>query len=155
MLYREYKPEDIKQILKLFYNTVHTVNALDYSAEQLDAWAPLSQDAAAWNKSLCENYTLVAEQDGLICGFADLAPGGYLDRLYVHSDFQRMGIASQLCSLLEKRARGQNVKELTVHASITARPFFEKRGYGLIEEQRVSRRGVKMTNYVMRLVFAD
>ena len=155
MLYREYKPEDIKQILKLFYNTVHTVNALDYSAEQLDAWAPLSQDAAAWNKSLCENYTLVAEQDGLIRGFADLAPGGYLDRLYVHSDFQRMGIASQLCSLLEKRARGQNVKELTVHASITARPFFEKRGYGLIEEQRVSRRGVKMTNYVMRLVFAD
>lgn len=155
MLYREYKPEDIKQILKLFYNTVHTVNALDYSAEQLDAWAPLSQDAAAWNKSLCENYTLVAEQDGLICGFADLALGGYLDRLYVHSDFQRMGVASKLCSLLERRAREQNVKELTVHASITARPFFEKRGYELIKEQRVFRRGVEMTNYVMRLVFAD
>ena len=155
MLYREYKPGDVQQILKLFYNTVHTVNALDYSAEQLDAWAPLSQDADAWNKSLCENYTLVAEQDGLICGFADLAHGGYLDRLYVHSDFQHMGIASQLCSQLEKRARSQNVKELTVHASITARPFFEKRGYELINEQRVSRRGVEMTNYVMRLVFAD
>ena len=82
MLYREYKPEDVHQILKLFYNTVHTVNALDYSAEQLDAWAPLSQDAAAWNKSLCENYTLVAEQDGLICGFADLAPGHLLHEMW-------------------------------------------------------------------------
>ena len=153
MLYREYKREDLEQILKLFYNTVHTVNALDYSAEQLDAWAPLSQDAAAWNKSLCENYTLVAEQDSLICGFADLVSGGYLNRLYVHSDFQRLGIASQLCSILEKRACGQNIKELTVHASITARPFFAKRGYELIKEQRVTRRGVEMINYVMRLVF--
>ena len=155
MQIRKYRPSDCRELAELFYDTVHTVNAGDYTKEQLDAWAPLSQDAAAWNKSLCENYTLVAEQDGLICGFADLALGGYLDRLYVHSDFQRMGVASKLCSLLERRAREQNVKELTVHASITARPFFEKRGYELIKEQRVFRRGVEMTNYVMRLVFAD
>lgn len=31
MRLREYAPEDLKQILKLFYDTVHTVNAADYS----------------------------------------------------------------------------------------------------------------------------
>lgn len=37
---RKYEKSDIKEITELFYNTVHTVNAKDYSKEQLDAWAP-------------------------------------------------------------------------------------------------------------------
>ena len=31
MIIREYKPEDCPQIAELFYNTVHTVNAKDYT----------------------------------------------------------------------------------------------------------------------------
>lgn len=34
---RAYRREDIKEIAELFYNTVHTVNAADYTEEQLDA----------------------------------------------------------------------------------------------------------------------
>ncbi len=37
----------------------------------------------------------------------------------------------------------------TVHASLTARPFFEARGYEVIRDQRVLRRGVILTNFVM------
>ena len=58
MRLREYAPEDLKQILKLFYDTVHTVNAADYSRAQLDAWAltfqpgknPLRQIIRLWLK---------------------------------------------------------------------------------------------------------
>lgn len=39
MLIREYQPSDGKEITELFYNTVHTVNAKDYTKEQLDVWA--------------------------------------------------------------------------------------------------------------------
>ena len=80
-----------------------------------------------------------------------MAADGYFNRLYVRVDFQRRGIASRLASALEKKAREQGVKTLIVHASITARPFFEKRGYTLVKEQQVSRRGVEMINYVMQL----
>ncbi|MEE1466132.1 MAG: GNAT family N-acetyltransferase, partial [Clostridium sp.] len=38
---------------------------------------------------------------------------------------------------------------ITTHASITARPFFEKRGYRVVKEQEVERSGVVLTNYVM------
>ena len=38
---------------------------------------------------------------------------------------------------------------ILVHASITARPFFEKRGYRVIKEQKVERQGVLLTNFVM------
>lgn len=38
---------------------------------------------------------------------------------------------------------------LTVHASISAKPFFEKRGYKVIKEQSVKVDNVYLTNYLM------
>jgi hypothetical protein len=38
---RPLKKIDLLQCIILFQNTVHAVNANDYSPEQLDAWAPL------------------------------------------------------------------------------------------------------------------
>jgi len=38
---------------------------------------------------------------------------------------------------------------IVTHASITARPFFEKRCYKVVLEQQVERRGVLLTNFVM------
>ena len=35
MIVRQYKPKDCEDLVNLFYHTVHTVNAKDYSEEQL------------------------------------------------------------------------------------------------------------------------
>ena len=40
-------------------------------------------------------------------------------------------------------------ERIVTHASITARPFFEKRGYRTLRERRVLRHGVPLTNYHM------
>lgn len=143
---RRYLPSDLAQISQLFYDTVHTVNAIDYSKEQLNVWATGQLDLAAWNDSLLAHYTLVAVLNNEIVGFGDITPDGYLDRLYVHKDYQGQGIATALCNELEAAIAS---KHLTTHASITAKPFFERRGYRVIQEQQVSRNGVELTNYVM------
>ena len=39
---------------------------------------------------------------------------------------------------------------LTTHASVTARPFFEARGYTVERAQQVERLGVTMPNFVMK-----
>lgn len=143
---RRYKPEDCSALGVLFYQTVHTVNAGDYTEEQLNAWAVGHIDEKAWNRSFLEHITLIAVDGEKITGFADMDSSGYLDRLYVHRDYQRMGIANRLCTLLEEQSGG---RVFTTHASITARPFFEKRGYRVIKEQQAERKGVLLTNYVM------
>ena len=142
---REYCPLDCPEMASLFYQTVHTVNACDYTPQQLDAWADGHTDLAAWNRSFLSHYTLVAQEEDQIIGFGDICRDGYLDRLYVHRDFQGKGIASVLCDRLESSVSGL----ITTHASITARPFFEKRGYRLIKEQQVERQGILLTNFVM------
>ncbi len=145
IIVRNYKLADIKILSELFYNTVHTVNAKDYTPNQLNAWASGRIDRKAWNKSFEEHYTLVAEIDGKIVGFGDIDDSGYLDRLYVHKDYQGQGIATAICDRLEEHAKD----DITVHASITAKPFFEGRGYAVVKEQEVERDGILLTNYKM------
>ena len=148
---RKYRPQDCAEMARLFYDTVHTVNAADYTEKQLDAWADGYVDPERWNASFLEHDTLVAweagetEKTGRIVGFGDMDPSGYLDRLYVHRDFQRRGAAAALCGALEAAVPGP----WTTHASITARPFFEARGYRVVRAQQVERHGVLLTNFVM------
>ena len=145
MQLREYISSDVEQLAELFYQTVHSVNGKDYSTEQLNAWANGKVDLQEWNRSFLEHYTIVAVENDRIVGFGDIDQSGYLDRLYVHKDHQREGIASVICDKLEQQAGKQTI---TTHASITARPFFEHRGYRVIRRQKVVRCGIELTNYV-------
>lgn len=145
MQIRSYRTEDCKELAELFYHTVHTVNAKDYPAEQLAVWATGQVDLERWDRSFREHFTLVAVEAGVIVGFGDIAQTGYLDRLYVHANYQGQGIATALCDRLEAEVSGT----ITTHASITARPFFEARGYRVIREQQVERQGIFLKNFVM------
>lgn len=149
MVIREYKGSDCKEVSELFYNTVHTINAKDYTKEQLDVWATNEIDLEKFNKSLVEHYSLVAVENKIIIGFGDIDKTGYLDRLFVHKDYQNRGIATAICDRLEqKMLKGKVI----THSSITAKPFFEKRGYKVIKEQQVERKGVLLTNYIMKKI---
>ena len=100
----------------------------------------------AWDSSFRAHRTIVATENGEIVGFGDMDETGYLDRLYVHKDYQRQGVASAICDELERFAVG---KTFSTHASITAKPFFQHRGYCVVRQQEVIRCGVALTNFVM------
>ena len=146
MIIRQYEPTDCEDLVKLFYHSVHTINAKDYSQEQLNVWATNKIDLEVWNKSLSEHYTVVAVENNIIVGFGDIDKSGYLDRLYVHKDYQRQGIATAICDKLEQAVK---VNKIITHSSITAKPFFEQRGFMVVKEQQVERGGIALTNYVM------
>lgn len=191
MYLRKYTPSDCAALAALFYETIHTVNARDYPQEQLDAWADGHVNLDAWNESFLAHNTYVAVQEcvgaddidsrasdstdtapgktggspanALIIGFGDMDDTGYLDRLYVHKDYQGRGVATAICDRLEEDfclSRGRLLQNsavqkrkndtFTTHASITARPFFEKRGYTVVKAQQVVRKGISIRNYIMR-----
>lgn len=143
---RNYRSSDCGSLAELFYQTVHTVNARDYTQEQLNVWATGTVDLAQWDQSFLAHHTLVAIDGEQIVGFSDMDEDGYLDRLYVHKDRQGEGIATALCDRLEQALPGVIY---TTHASITAMPFFERRGYRVVREQQVERQGILLTNFVM------
>lgn len=142
---RKYQSSDCKEVTELFYNTVHIINAKDYTQKQLDVWATGQVDLEKWNLSLQEHYSIVAVDNEIIVGFGDIDKDGYLDRLFVHAGYQGKGIATAICNQLEQAVEGK----ITTHASITAKTFFEKRGYKVIKKQEVERQGIFLTNFVM------
>lgn len=142
---RDYQDADCATISELFYETVHSVNTKDYNEVQLSVWAKNLHQLQARSKELLEQNTLVAEINEEIVGFGSITNSGYLDLLFVHKDYQGCGIATALCNELEK---GFSI--IVTYASITAKPFFEKRGYKVIKEQEVERFGVKLKNYKMQ-----
>lgn len=144
---RPYEEDDLPYLIQLFYDTVHRVNAKDYTKEQLDAWADGHVNESIWNEHLLQNNTLVYVRNGEIIGFADMEVGGYLDHLFVHKNHQHEGIATKLCDQLEKQS---DAKLFSTHASITAKPFFQNRGYYVVKKQQVERKGVLLTNYIMQ-----
>ena len=146
MILRPYRPADLREMAALFYETVHSVNTRDYSTLQLWAWATGYVDLEAWDRSFGEHMTLIAEKNGCIAGFGDMTAEGYLDRLYVHRHCQSRGVATAICDALEAAHPGVT---FTTHASITARPFFEKRGYAVLRQQIILRRGVELANFLM------
>ena len=145
MYIRVYRSSDCKKLTELFYNTVHKINAKDYTKEQLDVWATGQADLEKWNQSLQEHYSIVAIDNKIIVGFGDIDKDGYLDRLFVHSNYQGKGVATAICNQLEQAVDGK----ITTYASITAKPFFEKQGFQVDEEQKRKANQMCLTNYKM------
>ena len=85
---RKYRQSDCREVTELFYNTVHTVNAKDYTKEELDVWATGREDLKKWNQILQDHFTVVAVDRKIITGFGDIDRTGYLDHLFVHRDHQ-------------------------------------------------------------------
>lgn len=146
MILRKYEPSDLAICMRLFYETVHTVNAKDYTQEQRDVWATGKEDSEEWNRSFLLHHTIIAQQDDRIVGFGDVDETGYIDRLFVEKEHQGQGIGSAILHELEEFTQGDNV----VCSSITARPFFEKNGYLVLRKQQVVRQGISLTCYWMK-----
>lgn len=149
MEFRKYKNTDLHAVMDLFYVTVHEVNKNDYSEEQLDAIAPKDANEYHWEKSLEKNHTIVVEEDDKLIAFGNIGKTGYLDRLYVHPDYLRKGIASKLVEELEEYAKKHGSHVINVTSSITSKAFFESKGYAVIEEQINERRGERLLRYLM------
>ncbi|NJL65906.1 MAG: GNAT family N-acetyltransferase [Microcoleus sp. SM1_3_4] len=152
MRVRTYEIGDTQEIVKLFYDTVHEINLRDYTKAQVDAWAPADIDIESWTKSLSSKFTFVAEEGGKIAGFGELEANGHIDRFYCHKDFQRKGVGTQILEQIELQAKTSGMHKLFTEASITAKAFFESKGFTVLKQQEVERRGQKLVNFVMEKI---
>jgi putative acetyltransferase len=75
--------------------------------------------------------------------------------MYVHPEHEGRGIASALLTCLETAARRESLVRLFTEASITARPFFERRGFTVLTAQLVEFRGEEFKNYRMEKLLAE
>lgn len=140
---------DLPEMQDLFVQTIQSVCKNDYNAEQIEAWTYGVNNKERWLEVIEKQYVLLAVIENKIAGFATLKDGNYIDFFYIHEDFQRQGIADKLLTELELEAQKQHSKMITSDISITAKPFFEKKGFVAKAEQKNIRLNIELINYKM------
>jgi len=113
MKIREATRADAGQMVRIFHDTIHTVNTRDYTAGQVDAWSPAVPEADAWaERKFPTRTTFVADDDGTIAGFGELEVSGHVDCFYCHHTYQRRGVGSATFQRIEGRARALGLTRL-------------------------------------------
>lgn len=156
MQVRRYQDSDAKFLSQIYYNTIHTINAKDYTQEQLNAWAPTSCfEVDGWKKKWANLPPFVALINDIIVGFAEFEPNGHIDCFYVHHEFQGHGIGSLLINEIEKEASDKKCLRIYAEVSITAKPFFEAKGFNVVKQQTAMIQGIELTNFVMEKILSQ
>lgn len=136
--------------MRIFQEAIRVTASLDYTPEQLAAWARSQQrDLSTWDASMRRRHSYVAVVNERLAGFSDVSESGYIDMMYVAPEFAGRGVARELITFLEERARNYGAKQLTANVSITARAFFEAVGFAVEAEQYPVVDDVVLTNYRM------
>lgn len=150
-----YSQQDLQEIVNLYKSTIQAVNQKDYSYQQIKEWIGSIPSNEQWHTTLDSAHTLVARQQRKILGFGSLSTTGSIDYLFVDKSWIGYGIGKALANALITQANTTGVNHLSVHASITAKPFFESLGFTVFEPKNNYRNGVLLLNYVMVLPLAN
>lgn len=149
MNFRKATISDLQEMQEMYVETIKWVCKNDYNPLQINAWISGLNDTERWLKVLHSQFVLLAIIENKIVGYGTLKDGNYIDFFCVHKDFQRQKIADKIFNELEAEARKENAKTITADVSITAKPFFEHKGFITKAEQKNIRLGVELINYKM------
>jgi len=120
---------DLPDVVTVHERAIRELGESHYDAAPLEAWAreatadayPLDDDA---------KHVVVAELDGEMVGVGQLdRPSGEVDKVFVHPDHARNGVASVLLDHLEGVARDRGHETVVLDASLNSVPFYEARDY--------------------------
>ena len=146
--------KDIPEMQELFRSTVLHVNIRDYTKEEVEDWASCGDSVEHLKELLSHNHFIGAfDKANRMVGFSSMNKDGYLHSMFVHKDWQGKGVATQLLSEVERIAKQLGVVEITSEVSLTARPFFEKKGYEIVKIQKYRANKLELTNFIMRHKF--
>jgi putative acetyltransferase len=146
---RPLRADDGEVAGEIFFDAVHHGAADQYTLIQRQAWAGSAPNPSGWRDRLVDVDGFMAERDGTPIGFMTIDRDGYIDLAFVRSRTAGQGIGWRLYEAIEAWARQHGVTRLTTEASKKARPFFERQGWIVDEEQVVLKRNVTLTNFKM------
>jgi N-acetylglutamate synthase-like GNAT family acetyltransferase len=129
-----------------------------YSIEQLSKsyYTPKQLQSLIKDKSRLRHFNesiWVAVIDGRLVGFAALANDKpWINGLFVHPEFARQKIGTQLIQLMEKEAIKLNWRCLWVYASLNGQSFYRSQGYEALTKDKIVLSGESFPVVLMKKI---
>lgn len=132
--YRLATAADVPALAALYRDTALTLGLQVYTAEQVQAWARSTDDAAAFARYVLDAETWL-DEDGEgprgFCGVAVQGDLGEVHSLYVRATLTRQGLGSALLAHAMAHARTQGAVRFEAWATPFSRRVFERAGLTL------------------------
>jgi GNAT superfamily N-acetyltransferase len=124
---------DFQRVSALIQNTLLVSNLVDYDLEIIgnlhNAFSPQQI-----RNLTGERRIYLCEQEGVLLGTIGLE-GDKVCNFFVSPNRQRSGVGGKLLDFVEKQARAEGRRRLTVDSSLTAVSFYRAKGYRRTGEQ--------------------
>jgi putative acetyltransferase len=146
---RNYLPGEELALQEIYFESTRRLNSKDYTPEQIERWVAKHADLSEWISRLAGTKPLVAVIDGRPVAFAELEADGHIDFFYCHPDWQGIGVGSELMRAIIDEALRSGVRCLHAEVSVTAEPFFTKKGFETVEERNPVICGAPAKQYIM------
>ncbi|WP_353496082.1 GNAT family N-acetyltransferase [Vibrio sp. CB1-14] len=140
---------DARWLLKLYQQTIRTVNRKDYNKIQVNCWAPLDMEIEVFERYIDLKQPFVATDGERIVGYSDVQPDGLIDHFYCHHKSQGQGVGRALMNVIHEKANEMALPKLYSFVSITAKPFYLHFGFDIVRENEANVRGVGLKNLLM------
>jgi putative acetyltransferase len=120
---------DTKKISQTHKASIQTLCKNFYSAENIKNWTSIL-NPEIYENAIKEKILIVAEEDGIICGFGILdLDTAEICAVYIHPDHTSKGIAKSILLKLESLAMKNHVDCLNTCSTINALLFYKHQGY--------------------------
>jgi ribosomal protein S18 acetylase RimI-like enzyme len=126
----EFKQSDISELLGLIHYTIRKCYPQIYAPEVVSYFLEYHSEPEILRRLKTAKY-LVIKKDG------EIIASGFLDAdemggVYVHPDFQRSGLGSDIVRSLLKLAMENKVKKVWLDATPIAKKMYENLGFQLV-----------------------
>lgn len=156
---RRAKHSDAHDIITAHVRSIREICAKDYTPEQIEAWAGRKFKPELWCQAMDRDYVWVVELNSQVKGFGHLAIMneniGEVMGLYFTPELRGLKAGKKLFSEMVEEARKHGVKKLELHATLTAKTFYESLGFHQVEGRcSVEMQGVDIPCFPMECVIA-
>jgi putative acetyltransferase len=134
VLIRPAHPEEAQELRALLALSLRSLCSKHYTPEQIEILVQ-HQGQHLFHRL---STLFVAEHDEKIVGFASInLQTQFIEAVFVHPNFARQRVGSQLVIALETEARRRHCPRLMVFASLAAVSFYQSLGYVLKRETQL------------------
>jgi len=91
-------------------------------------------EALEWDEFDDSSLHFICTLENKVIATARLKPDGKIGRMAVLQDYRNLGYGNKLLIFVIQTARDKNIKNLYLHAQVSAIPFYEKQGFSVCSD---------------------
>ncbi|WP_293861873.1 GNAT family N-acetyltransferase [uncultured Alsobacter sp.] len=129
---RPAEPGEAEPVLAVIRAAITGTNAADYPPEAIDFMLAELSPAAISAHLVQWDVWVVTDREGTICGTGAF-DGARVRQLFVTPAMQGRRLGCVLMDAIERAALDAGLERLAVRSSVTAEPFYEARGFTVLE----------------------